>query len=62
MAQTLEAIAVMAILAGFLLFSSFETLPMGALLVVGGGYALILPQFIDPRPTERPEQHGLRRG
>jgi len=62
MAQKLEAIAVMVILAGFLLFNSMETLPMGALLVAGGAYALILPKFVDPRPTWRRRRRGLRRG
>jgi hypothetical protein len=54
MAKKLEAIAVMVMLAGFLLFNSARTAPVGALLVGGGAYALILPQFVGPvGPTAR---------
>ena len=48
MGHKLEAIAVMVMLAGFLLFNSPRTMPVGALLVGGGAYALILPQFVGP--------------
>jgi len=57
MVQKLEAVAVMVIIAGFLLFNSSRTLPVGALLVVAGAYALVLPQFIDPwEPTYEPRR------
>jgi hypothetical protein len=48
MAHKMEAIAVMVILTGFLLFNAMDTALVGALLVAGGAYALILPQFIEP--------------
>ena len=43
-----EAVAMLGILAGFLLFTTTETALAGALLIAGGAYALILPQFIEP--------------
>lgn len=45
----IEAIAVMVILTGFLLFNTADTALIGALLVAGGAYALVLPKFIEPR-------------
>jgi len=48
MSKKLESIAVMVMLAGFLLFNSARTAPVGALLVAGGAYALVLPQFVGP--------------
>jgi len=48
MSYKLETIAVLVILTGFLLFNTAETALVGALLVAGGAYALILPQFIEP--------------
>jgi hypothetical protein len=48
MQNKMEAVAVMVILAGILLFTAAETALVGALLVAGGAYALILPQFIEP--------------
>ncbi|WP_302082177.1 hypothetical protein [Salinibaculum rarum] len=48
MESTLEAVALLAILAGILLFTTAATATVGALLVAGGAYALILPQFIEP--------------
>ncbi|MEF8785109.1 MAG: hypothetical protein V5A45_04190 [Haloarculaceae archaeon] len=49
MQNKIEAVAVMVILTGFLLFNTAETALVGALLVAGGAYALILPQFIEPQ-------------
>ncbi|WP_340098760.1 hypothetical protein [Salinibaculum salinum] len=49
MQHKIEAVAVMVILTGFLLFNTAETALVGALLVAGGAYALILPQFIEPQ-------------
>ncbi len=49
MSNRIETLAVVAILAGFLLFSAAETTFVGALLVAGGAYGLILPQFIQPQ-------------
>jgi len=48
MSHKLEAVAVMIILTGFLLFNTAQTALVGALLIAGGAYALILPQFIEP--------------
>ncbi len=48
MSYKMEAVATLVILAGFLLFNTAETALVGALLVAGGAYALILPQFIEP--------------
>jgi hypothetical protein len=48
MQNKIEAVAVMVILAGILLFTAAETALVGALLVGGGAYALILPEFIEP--------------
>ena len=48
MQNKIEAVAVMVILTGFLLFNTAETALVGALLIAGGAYALILPQFIEP--------------
>jgi hypothetical protein len=45
----IEAIAVMVILTGFLLFNTADTALVGALLVAGGAYALVLPKFIEPQ-------------
>mgnify|MGYP006301135301 CR=1 FL=1 len=44
-----EPLAVLVILAGFLLFNTSESAVFGALLVAGGAYALILPQFVRPQ-------------
>jgi hypothetical protein len=44
----MEAVATVIILTGFLLFNTAETALVGALLVAGGAYALILPQFVGP--------------
>ncbi|MHB9287525.1 hypothetical protein ACKVMT_10875 [Halobacteriales archaeon Cl-PHB] len=49
MRQSIEALAVGLVLVGFLLFSAAETTLVGSLLVAGGAYALILPQFIRPQ-------------
>ena len=49
MTNKIEAVAVMVILTGFLLFNTVETALIGALLIAGGAYALILPQFIEPQ-------------
>jgi hypothetical protein len=49
MQNKIEAVAVMVILTGFLLFNTVETALVGALLIAGGAYALILPQFIEPQ-------------
>lgn len=49
MQNKIEAVAVMVILTGFLLFNTAETALVGALLIAGGAYALILPQFIEPQ-------------
>jgi hypothetical protein len=48
MSYKMEVIATVVILTGFLLFNTAETALVGALLVAGGAYALILPQFIEP--------------
>jgi hypothetical protein len=48
MKHKIEAVAVMLILTGFLLFNTAETALVGGLLVAGGAYALILPKFIEP--------------
>jgi hypothetical protein len=48
MENKIEAIAMMVILTGFLLFNTAETAVVGGLLIAGGAYALILPQFIEP--------------
>ena len=48
MRPTIEPLAVLVILAGFLLFNTSESAVVGALLVAGGAYALILPQFVRP--------------
>ena len=48
MSHTLEAIAVLVMLAGFVLFNSTRTLPVGVLLVAAGGYALVLPRLVEP--------------
>jgi len=44
----IQAVAMMVMLAGFLLFNTMETAIVGALLVAGGAYAMILPKFIQP--------------
>lgn len=44
----MEAVAIMVMLAGFLLFNTLETAYVGALLVAGGAYAMVLPRFIKP--------------
>lgn len=49
MTHAIEAVGVMVILAGFLLFNTAQTTLLGALLVAGGAYALILPQLIQPQ-------------
>ena len=49
MQNKIEAVAMLLILTGFLLFNTAETALAGALLIAGGAYALILPQFIGPR-------------
>jgi len=48
MSTKIEAVALLVMLTGFLLFNTAETALVGALLVAGGGYALVLPQFIEP--------------
>jgi hypothetical protein len=48
MNRKIEAVAATAILTGFLLFNAPETAFVGALLVAGGAYALVLPTFIEP--------------
>ncbi len=48
MRHKMEAIAMVVILTGFLLFNTAETAIVGGLLIAGGAYALILPQFIEP--------------
>lgn len=48
MQNKIEAVAAVVILTGFLLFNTAETALVGALLIAGGAYALILPQFIEP--------------
>lgn len=52
MTQKLEAVAVMILLTGFLLFNTMETAVVGALFVAGGAYALIVPRLVRPgRPS-----------
>jgi len=52
MRYTLESLALVVIVAGFLLFNTTDTAVFGALLVAGGAYAMILPQFVRPQgPT-----------
>jgi hypothetical protein len=53
MQHKIEAMAVLVILAGFLLFNTAETPLVGALLIAGGAYALILPEFIEPHGPAR---------
>lgn len=50
----MEALAVVVMLAGLVLFNTIETRLVGGLLVAGGAYALVLPVFIEPqRPAGR---------
>jgi hypothetical protein len=51
MRHRVEAVAAMVVLTGFLLFNTPETTPVGALLVVGGAYALVVGRFVGPRAT-----------
>jgi hypothetical protein len=48
MSSKLEAVAVLVIFAGVALFAAAETVLVGALLVAGGAYALVVPQFLEP--------------
>jgi hypothetical protein len=50
----MEAIAVMVMLTGFLLFNTLETAIVGSLLVAGGAYAMVLPRLVRP---EGPATH-----
>jgi|GEM_PF-1728203 len=44
----IQAVAMMVMLAGFLLFNTMETAIVGALLVAGGAYAMVLPKLVQP--------------
>ncbi|MFB6308047.1 MAG: hypothetical protein ABEH35_01835 [Haloarculaceae archaeon] len=48
MSHKMEAVAVMLVLVGLLLFNTMETAVVGGLLVAGGAYALVLPRLVDP--------------
>ncbi len=48
MRTAIEPLAVLVMVAGFLLFNSAESALIGALLVAGGAYGLVLPQFVRP--------------
>ena len=48
METRLEVVAMALMLVGFLLFNTMETAIVGALLVAGGAYAMILPKLIRP--------------
>lgn len=48
MSSKVEAVAVVLLLAGFLLFATMETALIGALLVAGGTYALLIPRLVTP--------------
>jgi hypothetical protein len=48
MSHKIEAVALVVILAGLGLFAAADTALVGASLVAGGAYALILPTFIEP--------------
>jgi len=49
MTHKMEAVAVMVMLTGFLLFNTMETALVGALLVAGGAYAMVLPRLVTPQ-------------
>jgi hypothetical protein len=44
----IQAVAMMVMLAGFLLFNTMETAIVGALLVAGGAYGMVLPKLVQP--------------
>lgn len=44
----IQTVAMLVMLAGFLLFNTMETAIVGAGLVAAGAYALILPKFVQP--------------
>ena len=48
MTRRFEWLAVCCLLAGFVLFRTMETAMLGALLVAGGTYVLLLPRLVDP--------------
>lgn len=48
MDTTIQAVAMLIMLAGFLLFNTMETAIVGALLVAGGAYAMVLPKLVKP--------------
>lgn len=54
MTHKVEAVAVMILLTGFLLFNTMETAIVGALFVAGGAYALVVPRIMRP---SRPSAH-----
>jgi len=54
-----ETIALLVSLTGVLLFNAIETIPLGALLVAGGAYLLLLPHIGQKQPTVK-RTHGRR--
>lgn len=44
----IQVVAMLVMVVGFLLFNAMETTLVGAVLVAGGAYAMILPNFIQP--------------
>jgi hypothetical protein len=48
MSRTVDALALLVIVAGFLLFGTSQTAMIGGLLVAGGAYALALPHILAP--------------
>jgi len=44
----IQAVAIMVMLAGFLLFNTTETAIVGAGLVAAGAYAMVLPKLFEP--------------
>lgn len=56
----MEAVGVLVMLAGFLLFNTLETAPVGGMLVAGGAYALVLPRLARPQGPAGRDRPGLR--
>jgi len=54
-----EAVAVLVLLTGTLLFNQMATAPLGALLVAGGAYLLLLPHLGSRQPKVK-QSHGRR--
>lgn len=48
MENVIRGVAMLVMLAGFLLFNAMETAIVGAALVAAGAYAMILPKFLGP--------------